>query len=154
MERGSTFFLKTTLFVIALGVAAICVFALVPAISSDQTGYYRPILIVMLVSALPFYFGLFQAFRLLGFIDTNQAFSERSVTALENIKRGALIISAMYAAALPYIYRAADLDDAPGVMAIGLIIVGATLVVAVFAAVLRRLLRSAIDMKSENELTV
>jgi hypothetical protein len=154
MDRGSTFFLKTTLFIIALAVASICVFALLPAISSDQTGYYRPILIVMIVSVLPFYFGLFQAWRLLGLIDRNQAFSELSIGALENIKRSALVISAMYAAAMPYIYNAADLDDAPGVMAIGLIIVGAALVVAVFAAVLRRLLRSAIDMQSENELTV
>ena len=40
------------------------------------------------------------------------------------------------------------------VMILGLVVAGAPLVIAVFAAVLQRLLRNAIDMKSENDLTV
>jgi hypothetical protein len=40
------------------------------------------------------------------------------------------------------------------VIAIGLVIVGASVAVAVFAAVLQRLLENAIAIKSENDLTV
>jgi len=44
-------------------------------------------------------------------------------------------------------------DDAPGIL-IGLVVMFASLVVAVFAAVLQRLLQDAIDMKEENDLIV
>jgi hypothetical protein len=37
-------------------------------------------------AAIPFYFALYQAFKLLSYIDGNKAFSELSVKALKNIK--------------------------------------------------------------------
>ena len=37
---------------------------------------------------------------------------------------------------------------------VGLVIIFASMVIAVFAAVLQRLLQEAIDIKSENDLTV
>ncbi|MDM5326781.1 helix-turn-helix domain-containing protein [Neobacillus sp. CF12] len=40
----------------------------------------------MYVSAIPFYFALYQAFTLLSYIDKNKAFSEISVKALKKIK--------------------------------------------------------------------
>ena len=48
----------------------------------------------------------------------------------------------------------AEIDDAPGIIVIGLVIIFASMVIAVFAAVLQRLLQEAIDIKSENDLTV
>ncbi len=48
----------------------------------------------------------------------------------------------------------AERDDAPGIIIIGMIMIFASLVIAVFAAVLQRLLKDAIDIKSENDLTV
>jgi hypothetical protein len=44
----------------------------------------------------------------------------------------------------------ADKDDAPGLVFVPF----ASLVIAVFAAVLRRLLQEAINIKTENDLTV
>ena len=55
---------------------------------------------------------------------------------------------------LPFVYIIAEWDDAPGLILIGLVIIGASMVIAVFAAVLQRLLQEAIDIKSENDLTV
>jgi hypothetical protein len=55
---------------------------------------------------------------------------------------------------MPYIFYVADRDDAPGVSVIGFIIIFASFVIAVFAAVLERLLQNAIEIKSENDLTV
>lgn len=48
----------------------------------------------------------------------------------------------------------AERDDAPGIIVIGLIIIFASMVIAVFAAVLQKLLKEAIAIKSENDLTV
>ena len=48
----------------------------------------------------------------------------------------------------------AELDDAPGLGVIALAFVCMPLVIATFAAVLEKLLQNAIDIKSENDLTV
>ncbi len=55
---------------------------------------------------------------------------------------------------MPLLYLMAEIDDAPGIILIGLVIVFASMVIAVFSAVLQRLLKEAIDIKSENDLTV
>jgi hypothetical protein len=48
----------------------------------------------------------------------------------------------------------ANKDDAPGVLALALVIIIASAAVSVFAAVLQRLLQNAIAIKTENDLTV
>jgi hypothetical protein len=154
MNRGSTLFLKLVVITIGLIVLGLCIFALPVGITTDRTGAYRPILIGMYIPALPFFFALYQALKLLSYIDKNTAFSEGSVRAIKYIKYCAAVISAMFALGMPYIYYVAEQDDAPGVILIGLVLTGAPLVVAVFAAVLQKLLQNAIDIKTENELTV
>jgi hypothetical protein len=163
MKRGSTIFLKIAVILIGIPILALCIFllpqianeAIEQAKSSSELAYVVfGILIVMYVSAIPFYFGLYQAFRLLSYIDKNQAFSQLSVTALKKIKNCAITISGLYVVALPFVYIIAEWDDAPGLILIGMVIIGASMVIAVFAAVLQRLLQEAINIKSENDLTV
>jgi hypothetical protein len=108
----------------------------------------------MYVSVIPFFVALYQAFKLLIYIDKNQAFSELSVKALKNIKFCAMTISGLYVVIMPFVYLVADLDDAPGLIIIGMVPIFASIVIAVFAAVLQRLLQEAIDIKSENDLIV
>ena len=55
---------------------------------------------------------------------------------------------------MPFFYIWGDADDAPGLIVIGLVLVGAPMVIAVFASILHQLIREATDLKSENELTV
>lgn len=154
MKQGSTLILRGTLLVIALVVLSLCVFALPEGISSDATGMYRPILWGLYVPAIPFFIALYEATKLLGFIDENNAFSDLSVKALTNIQYCAMTVSVLFVAGMPYIYMVADRDDAPGVVLVGLVIIGASAVIATFAALLQKLLKNAIDIKSENELTV
>lgn len=105
-------------------------------------------------SAIPFFVALYQAFKLLCYIDKNKAFSELSVKFLKKIKNCAITISGLYVVGMPLFYMIAELDDAPGAVVIGMMLVFAPMVIAVFAAVLQRLLKEAIDIKSENDLTV
>ena len=154
MRQSSTVFLRLVVSVFALAILGLCVFGLPAAIRSEKTGMYRPILLGMYIPALPFFYGIYQTFKLLNYIDKNKAFSQRSVEALRAIKYCGSIISGLYALALPYIYIVAEKDDAPGVIVIGLVLAGAPLVIAVFAAVLQKLLQNAIDIKKENDLTV
>ena len=151
MKPGSTLFLKGV--VICLGITVLVLCYLI-AINLDNVGPYRLILLGMYVPAVPFFVALYQAMRLLSLIDKGKAFSKLSIRALNIIKYCALIISALYAAGMPYIYIVANKDDAPSVIVIGLVVVFASIVVATFAALLQRLLQDAWDIKSENDLTV
>jgi hypothetical protein len=154
MKPVSTLFLKGVLIVMALAVAGFCLIVLPIGIRAEDSGMYRPILIGLYVPAIPFFVALWQSFKLLNLIDGNKAFSEASVKAFKAIKYCGVSISALFLAGMPFIFSAADKDDAPGVVLIGLIIIGASFVIAVFAAVLQKLIQSAIEIKSENDLTV
>ncbi|WP_087974284.1 DUF2975 domain-containing protein [Oceanobacillus rekensis] len=160
MKRGSTLFLKLAVFVIGAPVLAFCIF-MIPSIAKNLSEGLAGwdyvifgILIIMYISAIPFYTALYQAFKILGFIDKNKAFSELSVGALKKIKYCAITISCLYVVSLPLFFIFAQLDDAPGVVLVGMMFVFAPMVIAVFAAVLQRLLNEAIHIKSENDLTV
>lgn len=163
MKNGSTLFLKVALIIIGVPVLALCVFllpkianvAFEEAANGATLGYMViGILTIMYISAIPFYAALYQAFKLLTYIDKNEAFSQISVTALRKIKHCAISISGLYTVVLPFVFMIAQWDDAPGLVLIGMVVIGASLVIAVFAAVLQRLLQEAIDIKTENDLTV
>ncbi|MDM5210753.1 DUF2975 domain-containing protein [Peribacillus sp. NJ4] len=160
MKRGTTLFLKIAVILIGIPVLALCIF-LVPEIANFAAELYPDIaymkylvLIDLYASAIPFYFALYQAFKLLSYIDKNKAFSELSVRALKIIKYCAITISILYVAGMPLFYLIAEMDDAPGIILIGMVVIFASMVVAVFAAVLQRLLKEAIDIKAENDLIV
>ncbi|MBL0386903.1 DUF2975 domain-containing protein [Tumebacillus sp. ITR2] len=158
--KRETIFLKLAVVLMAIPVLALCIFAL-PEVASGATEQdselaYLQIsaVVAMYGTAIAYFVALYQAFRLLRYIDKNNAFSELSVRALKNIKNCAITISVFFVAALPFLFHVAQEEDAPGLGALGLIIIFGAIVVAVFAAVLQKLLQNAIDIKSENELTV
>ncbi len=156
--RRETIFLKAVVIAIGLAVLALISYP-VPYIAVKASGYFPaymlyPVVTCIYASAIPFFIALFQALRLLGFIDADKAFSEASVGALGRIKWCAAAMTAIYAICSPFLYMAAEMDDAPGLVAGGLILASAAFVIAVFAAILEKLLRRAIDIKAENDLTV
>ncbi|MFC5446639.1 DUF2975 domain-containing protein [Paenibacillus aestuarii] len=160
MKQGTTLFLKVAIVLIGIPVLALCIF-LLPKIGSFAAELYPDHAYVQLLvdidlyaTAIPFFWALYQAFKLLSYIDKNKAFSELSVQALKVIKYCAIIFSGLYVIGLPLLYLIAEKDDAPGIIVIALILIFAAMVIAVFAAVLQRLLQEAIDIKSENDLTV
>jgi CDP-diglyceride synthetase len=154
MKQVPTLFLKFVVVLMAIGVLGLCIFTLPPLISSERAAIYRPILIGMYIPAIPFFLVLYQALKLLGYIDTNTAFSDLSIKALKRIKYSALTISILYAMGMPYIYQASVKDNAPEIAILGLILMCGPLVVTMFASVFGKLLQQAIDIKSENDLTV
>ncbi|WP_261133923.1 DUF2975 domain-containing protein [Bacillus sp. Marseille-Q3570] len=160
MEKVTTLFLKIAVILLGVPVLALCIF-LVPKLA-DLSAELLPefVFIKVLVyivfdgSAIPFYFALHQAFKLLRYIDKNIAFSDLSVNALKKIKYCAITISVLHLLTLPLFYLFAEVDDAPGVVLVGLVVPFASMVIAVFDAVLQKLLQEAIAIKSENDLTV
>ncbi|WP_446936384.1 DUF2975 domain-containing protein [Lysinibacillus fusiformis] len=155
--KRETLFLKIAVFLIGLPVFALCIWV-VPRVALD-TAQHSPVLTIaallgVYATAIAYFVALYTTIKLLSYIDQNIAFSELSVKALIKIKYCAIVISSVYVVGMPLIYYAAEVDDAPGLILIGMVIIGASFVVAVFAAVLQKLLKNAIDIKSENDLTV
>ncbi|MCP2036693.1 hypothetical protein L1279_003738 [Planomicrobium sp. HSC-17F08] len=158
--KRETLFLKAVIILMAIPVLAVCIFV-VPPLSSfvaeiiPQWAFLQYVfLIAMYLTAVAYFTALYQTLKLLVYIDKNIAFSERSVKALKNIKYCAIAITVLYILCLPIILYMAQVDDAPGLGGIGMIITFGAMVIAVFAAVLQKLLQNAIDIKSENDLTV
>lgn len=152
-KHGSTNILRLAIVSLGVVVLGICVYTL-PATLDGITDGYSPILLGMYVTLIPFYFALYQTWKLLGYIDTNKPFSMLSVAVLKKVKYCALIISGMYTLGMPYIFVVADKDDAPGVILIGLVFIGTSFVIATSAGVLQKLIETAVTIKSENDLTV
>lgn len=158
--KHSTLFLKIAVFLVGIPILALGIY-LVPKIGDFAAQLYPNfhyikylVIIDLYATAIPFCFALYQAIKLLIYIDKNKAFSELSVKALNNIRNCAVIFGGLYVIGLPLFYLIAERDDAPGIIVIGLVIIFAAAVVAFFAAVLKKLLKDAIDIKADNDLTI
>ena len=98
---------------------------------------------------------LYQAFKVLGYVGQNKVFSPAAVKALRTIKYCAMAIIGFVVGAEVFIYI---VSAARRIMAGGfswvVLITFVSIVVATAAAMFERILQNAVDMKSENDLTV
>ncbi|MGB9979878.1 DUF2975 domain-containing protein [Methanobacterium sp.] len=158
MKQRSTIFLRSLILIMGIAVFALWIIGaywFANRLVEGELMYSQfVILLGLIIPAVPFFFALYQTLKLLNFIDKNKAFSNLSIKALKNIKYSAITISVLYVIGMPIVYLIADKTDAPGLILIGLAITSAPVVIATFAAILERLLQDAIDIKSENDLTV
>lgn len=158
MKRGSTLFLKLVLIFIAI--VTLVGMAWFPqsegrAANLDLiTIYTDPFIIYLYIASIPFFVGLYQAFKLLNFIDANQAFSQGAVNILKNMKFASLSLIGFIALALFYIRFFAYGEDPAGPTMLGICMALAFGVIATAAGVFQKLLQNAVDIKSENDLTV
>lgn len=158
MKRGSTLFLKTVL--ILIGLAVLVGMLWFPqtegrAANLDLISIYTdPFLIFIYIASTPFFIGLYQAFKLLNLIDANQAFSRGAVTTLRNMKLASLSLIGCIALTVLYIRFFAQGDDPAGPTALGMYMAFAFGVIATAAGVFQKLFQNAVDIKSENDLTV
>lgn len=119
--------------------------------------YFKdPFLAYAYLASLPFFVALYQAFKVLGYIGQNKAFSQATVIALRTIKYCAFITTGAIVAADAFLMIDARSthEDAAGAVMLGIIATFASIVVGTAAAVFERVLQSAVDIKSENDLTV
>jgi hypothetical protein len=159
MKKSSTVFLQGV--VVLIGIVALGILIHFPltegrAANLDLFSVYAdPFLIYGYAASVAFFIALYQAFKLLGYIGQNKVFSLDSVMALRTIKYSAIALGAFIVAAGVYIrvFHARE-DDPAGFLALCIMTTFASIVIATAAAVFERTLQSAVDMKSENDLTV
>ena len=161
MKRSSTIFLQVVIVLVGLGVLALLLWE--PQIegrNKDATQFEiyftDPFLALVYAGSVPFFVALYQAIRALGYVGRNQVFSPEVVKSLRIIKYCAFAIIGFVVVEELWIHLVSGRDeDNPGApIFMGILIAFPSLVVATAAAMFERILQNAVDMKSENDLTV
>ena len=160
MKKSSTIFLQVVIVLIGIGALALMLWE--PQIEGRNAHatlfeiYFKdPFLAYAYIASIAFFMALYQAFKLLGYIGRNEIFSQRSVKALRTIKYCAMTLIAFIVGAEAYFFIVArGKDDIAGGVMMGLLMIFVSVVIATAAAVFERIVQNAVDIKSENDLTV
>jgi len=159
MKRSSTIFLQVV--IVLIGIVTLAVMFRFPltegaAVHKDLFSiYFNPFIMCGYIASIPFFVALYQGFKLLRYIGQNKVFSLSSVKTLRTIKYCAIILSASIVMAALYIRIFHDKSDDPaGFIAMCIVTTFISIVIATAAAVFEKLLQNAVDIKSENDLTV
>ncbi|MNE61238.1 hypothetical protein D3C80_1564390 [compost metagenome] len=144
-----------------IGIVALAILIWFPLTEGRATNldlfsiYFDPFILYGYASSIAFFVALYKAFKLLGYIGQNKVFSSNSVKTLKSIKYCAVVLSILIVGAGLYIKIVHDkADDPAGCLAICIVTTFVSIVVATAAAIFEKLLQNAVDMKSENELTI
>jgi hypothetical protein len=155
MKKSSTVFLQIVIVLIGIGTLALLLWE--PHIEGRNAHatlfeiYFKdPFLAYAYLASTPFFVALYQAFKVLGYIGQDKAFSQATLKALRTIKFCALAIIGFVALGELFIMLG-NSDDRAGGVFMGILITFGSAVIATAAVVFERVLQSAVDIKSENE---
>ena len=121
-----------------------------------QVYFNDPFLAYVYAGSVPFFVALFQSIKMLGYIGRNKVFSQQAVNTLKTIKycafitAGAIVVAAVYLRVDAF----SGNDDPAGAVMLGIIATFAAIVIGTAAAIFEKTLQSAVEIKSENDLTV
>ncbi|HEX2984883.1 MAG TPA: DUF2975 domain-containing protein [Ignavibacteriales bacterium] len=156
--KRSTIFLQVVIALVGIGALALLLWE--PHLEGRnahstlfQIYFNDPFLAYVYVGSIPFFLALYQAIKVLGYSRQNKIFSQAAVKALRIIKYCALAIIGFAIGAEVFIMASSDDDRAGGVM-MGVFIIFGSVVIAAAAAMFERILQNAVDIKSDNDLTV
>jgi hypothetical protein len=159
MKRSSTIFLQIVIVLIGMGALALLLWE--PHLEGRNAHatnfeiYFKdPFLALVYIGSIPFFVALYQAFKLLGYTGQNKIFSQPAVDALRAIKYCALAIIGFVVVEEIFIILNHGSDDATGGFFMGALVTFGSIVIATAAAMFERILQNAVDIKSENDLTV
>ena len=158
MKRSSTIFLQIVVVLIGIGTLALMLWE--PHIEGRNAHatpfeiYFKdPFLAYAYIASIPFFVALYQAFKVLLYVRKDKTFSQATVKALRTIKYCAIGIIGFVAVSVIFMVFG-DKDDRPAGVFMRILVSFAAMVIATAAAVFERILQSAVDLKSENDLTV
>jgi len=158
MKQSSTIFLQIVIVLITISALALMLWE--PHIEGRNAHatlfeiYFKdPFLAYAYIASTPFFLALYQAYKVLGYARQNKVFSPAAVKALRTIKFCAIAIIGFVAVGEIFIMFN-NSDDRAGGVFMGILITFGSTVIATAAAMFERILQNAVDIKSENDLTV
>jgi len=152
VKLSSTFFLKIVAFLIGIVVLAVCIYWLPQAAIRDakvRPGDYSiyPLLICAYGVCIMFSVALYQAYKLLNYININNAFSELSLKSLKVIKKCAVTIIFFILFLIVYlrVFAMFTGEDAAGPIALGLIGILVTAIIAAIIDLLQKPIKNILE---------
>ena len=148
LKKGSTLLLKLVILLITVVIFTGLIY--MPqtegrAKDLDLISIYKdPFIIYIYIAFIPFFVGLYQTFKILGYIEENKAFSQNTVKSLRNIKKCALIFMVFIVAAASFIAITVKDDDPAGFIALCIITTVASLIVATGSTIFANLIQKRI----------
>ena len=159
MKKSSTLFLQVV--IVLIGIGALILLLWEPQIEGVnahatffQIYFHDPFIALVYVGSIPFFVALYQAIKVLGYAGHNKIFSQPAVNNLRTIKQCALAIVGFVAVEEIFIIVKHGSDDPAGGVFMGILITFGSIVIATAAAMFERMLQNAVDIQSENDLTV
>jgi hypothetical protein len=157
MKRSSTIFLQVVIVLIGLGALAFMLWEPhVEGVNAHATlfqMYFNSFVAYAFVGSTPFFVALYHAFKVLGYVRLNQTFSQATVRSVRIIKYCSLALIGFVAVSVIFMIGG-DREDRPAGLFMRLLVAFPSIVVATVAAMGERILQNAVDIKSENDLTV
>ncbi|HEY3856894.1 MAG TPA: DUF2975 domain-containing protein [Verrucomicrobiae bacterium] len=157
MKRSSTIFLQAVIVLIGIGALAILLWE--PHVEGANAHatlfqmYFNSFVMYAFIGSTPFFAALYYAFKVLGYVRQNKTFSQATVNSLRIIKYCALTLIGFVAVSVIFMIGG-DREDRPGGLFMRILVTFPAIVVATAAAISERVLQNAVDIKSENDLTV
>lgn len=151
-----TLVLRLTLLIIA---AILLLFGFLMAVQlfTSEGEVYTVVYIAVAVVWIDMILGLLIVYalnKLLKLIDTNEIFSDRTLSIMNRIQKLTLSIAVVTIGLMPFFFTIGQLDDAPGLVLFGAGIVFIPFSIYILVAVLKETLSKAVSIKQENELTI
>lgn len=159
IKGASTVFLQVV--VVLVAIVALIILIRFPQLEGRAQNmdlisiYSDPFILYGYAASIVFFVALYKAFKVLEYIRQNRLFSLDSVKNLRSIKYCAIILAVAIAMAGVYvrIFHADD-DDPAGFIAMCIVATFISIAVATAVAVLEKILQNAVDLKTENDLTI
>ena len=158
MKRSSTMFLQAVIVLIGLGALAFMLWE--PHVEGRnahatlfQIYFKDPFLVYAYIASIPFFAALYEAFMVLGYVRQDKTFSQATVNSLRIIKYCALALIGFVAVSVIFMLGG-DREDRPAGLFMRILVTFPSIIVATAAAICERVLQNAVDLKSENDLTV
>jgi len=149
MKRGVASFLQ--IMVVLTGIVVLVALLWEPrveGVNANATSLYQiyfddPFLAYIYFSFIAVFVGFYQTFKLLGFVGSDETYSQRSVQALRTIRYCALTFAGLIFLAVAYIMIIASRtsDDIAGGVAVGLFMIVVSLAIAATTWMFERILQ-------------
>jgi hypothetical protein len=157
MKKSSTIFLQTVIVLIGIGALTFMLWEPhVEGVNAHATlfqMYFNSFVVYAFIGSTPFFAALYHAFKVLGYVRQNKTFSQATVNSLRIIKYCALTLIGFIAVSVIFMIGG-DREDRPAGLFMRILVTFPSIIVATAAAISERILQNAVDIKSENDLTV
>jgi hypothetical protein len=156
MKKSSILFLQAV--IVLIGIGALAFLLGMPQLEGRNAHatqfevYFKdPLLAYAYVASIPLFMALYQAIKVLGYAGQNQVFSPAAVKGLRTIKYCARALIGFIVLGVLLTLLG---ESEPPAIVMGALATFVSIVIAAAAATFERILQNAVEIKSENDLTV